>query len=100
MLRWSIIFLGIALITAALGFGGIAGTATEIAKLLFFIFLILEVPSLIAMLVYALLAWIIVRLTWVIFDQPPTRTYCWPPACSLQPTGWPARPSPPQRRIR
>ena len=39
MLRWSAIFLVIALIAAAFGYGGIAADAAEIAKVLFFIFL-------------------------------------------------------------
>ena len=38
MLRYSVIFLVIALIAAVLGFGGIAAGAVEIAKILFFIF--------------------------------------------------------------
>jgi uncharacterized membrane protein YtjA (UPF0391 family) len=46
MLYYSIVFLVIALIAAALGFGGIAGTATGIAKLLFLVFLVLFVVSL------------------------------------------------------
>lgn len=46
MLSWAITFLVIALIAAVLGFGGIAGTAVGIAKLLFFVFLILFVVSL------------------------------------------------------
>jgi len=47
MLYYSIVFLVIALIAAALGFGGIAGTATGIAKLLFVVFLVLFVISLV-----------------------------------------------------
>ena len=47
MLSWSVIFLIIALIAAALGFGGIAGTAVGIAKVLFFIFIVLFFISLI-----------------------------------------------------
>ena len=39
MLRWSAVFLIIAIIAAALGYGGIAADAEEIAKVLFFIFL-------------------------------------------------------------
>jgi len=39
MLRWSAAFLVIAIIAAALGYGGIAEDAAEIAKVLFFIFL-------------------------------------------------------------
>ena len=41
MLHWSLIFLVIALIAAILGFGGIAGTAVGIAKILFFVFLVI-----------------------------------------------------------
>lgn len=47
MLSWSVTFLIIALIAAALGFGGIAGTAVGIAKILFFVFLVLFILSLI-----------------------------------------------------
>ena len=47
MLSWAVTFLVIALIAAALGFGGIAGTAAGIAKLLFFIFLAVFVVALI-----------------------------------------------------
>ena len=38
MIYWAITFLVIALVAAVLGFGGIAGTAVGIAKLLFFVF--------------------------------------------------------------
>jgi len=48
MLRWSVIFLIIALIAALFGFGGIAGAAISIAKVLFFVFLALFVITLIA----------------------------------------------------
>ena len=50
MLSWALTFLVIALIAAALGFGGIAGTSAGIAKILFFIFLALFVISLIVRL--------------------------------------------------
>ncbi len=46
MLSWALTFLVIALIAAALGFGGIAGSAVGIAKILFVVFLILFVVSL------------------------------------------------------
>lgn len=39
MLHYAIVFFVIALIAAVLGFGGIAGTAMGIAKILFFVFL-------------------------------------------------------------
>lgn len=47
MLNWAIAFLVIALIAAVLGFGGIAGTAVELAKIIFFVFIALFVISLI-----------------------------------------------------
>jgi uncharacterized membrane protein YtjA (UPF0391 family) len=47
MLSWSVLFLIIAIIAAALGFGGIAGTAVGIAKILFFVFIVLFLVSLI-----------------------------------------------------
>lgn len=47
MLGWALTFLIIALIAAALGFGGIAGTAVGIAKLIFFVAIVLFVVSLI-----------------------------------------------------
>ena len=47
MLRWTIIFLVVALIAAVFGFGGIAAGATSIAKVLFFIFIVLFLLSLI-----------------------------------------------------
>lgn len=45
MLRWALIFLVVALIAAAFGFGGLAGTAVGIAKILFFVFLVLFLVS-------------------------------------------------------
>ena len=51
MLRWSAIFLVIAIIAAALGYGGIAADAAEIAKVLFFIFLGIFVVTLVLGLV-------------------------------------------------
>jgi uncharacterized membrane protein YtjA (UPF0391 family) len=47
MLYYSLVFLVIALIAALLGFGLIASTAAGIAKILFFLFLILFLVSLI-----------------------------------------------------
>jgi uncharacterized membrane protein YtjA (UPF0391 family) len=47
MLSLAITFLVIALIAAVLGFGGIAGTASGIAKVLFLIFIVLFLVSLI-----------------------------------------------------
>ncbi len=45
MLGWAITFLIIALVAAALGFGGIAGAATNIAYVVFVVALILAVIS-------------------------------------------------------
>jgi uncharacterized membrane protein YtjA (UPF0391 family) len=47
MLRWAIVFLIIALIAAVFGFGGIVEAATDIAMILFWIFVVLFVLSLI-----------------------------------------------------
>ncbi|MCQ2002613.1 DUF1328 domain-containing protein [Rhizobium sp. NRK18] len=47
MLYYALVFLVIALVAAALGFGGIAGASVGIAKILFFVFIILFVLSLI-----------------------------------------------------
>jgi uncharacterized membrane protein YtjA (UPF0391 family) len=41
MLRWALAFFIIALIAAIFGFGGVALAAAGIAKILFFIFLVL-----------------------------------------------------------
>ena len=47
MLQYAAIFFVIALISALFGFGGIAAGATEIAKILFFVFLLVTVVTLI-----------------------------------------------------
>ncbi|ENI0755260.1 DUF1328 domain-containing protein [Escherichia coli] len=46
MFRWGIIFLVIALIAAALGFGGLAGTAAGATKIVFVVGIILFLVSL------------------------------------------------------
>lgn len=51
MLHYAVVFFVIALIAALFGFGGIAAGATEIAKILFFIFVVLFVISLVMGLV-------------------------------------------------
>jgi len=48
MLQWALIFLVVALIAGAMGFGGIAIISVELARILFFIFLVLFVVSLVA----------------------------------------------------
>lgn len=47
MARWAILFFVVALIAALFGFGGIAGDAAWIGKILLFVFLILAVVSMI-----------------------------------------------------
>ena len=51
LLKWAAIFFVIAIIAAAFGFGGIAEGATDIAKVLFYIFLAIFVTVLVAGLV-------------------------------------------------
>jgi uncharacterized membrane protein YtjA (UPF0391 family) len=51
MLGWTVTFLVIALVAAVFGFGGIAVAAAGIAKILFYIFLILFVASLLGGLI-------------------------------------------------
>lgn len=51
MLRWAVIFFVVAIIAAVFGFGGIAGAATDIARILFFVFLILFAVSLVMRLI-------------------------------------------------
>lgn len=45
MLHYAVVFLVIALIAAIFGFGGIVAGAVEIAKILFFIFVIMAIVS-------------------------------------------------------
>ena len=47
MLHYAVVFFVIALIAALFGFGGIAAGAAEIAQVLFFIFLVLFIVSLV-----------------------------------------------------
>jgi uncharacterized membrane protein YtjA (UPF0391 family) len=51
MLRWALAFFVVALVAAVLGFGGIAVAAAGIAKLLFFVFLVLFLVALLGGLV-------------------------------------------------
>jgi uncharacterized membrane protein YtjA (UPF0391 family) len=45
LLYWAVVFLIVALIAAFLGFGGVAGVATEGARLLFWVAIVLVVVS-------------------------------------------------------
>ncbi len=51
LLYYAIVFLVVAIVAAALGFGGVAGTAMEGAKLLFWVAIVLFVIALVAGLV-------------------------------------------------
>ena len=48
LLHYAIVFLVVALIAAAVGFGGVAGIAMEGARILFWVFIVLFVVSLVA----------------------------------------------------
>jgi uncharacterized membrane protein YtjA (UPF0391 family) len=48
MLYWAAVFLIVAIVAAIFGFGGIVAGAMTIAKVLFFIFLVVFLVSLIA----------------------------------------------------
>jgi len=53
MLRWAIIFLVVGLAAGILGFTGIAGASFAIAKILFFVFMVIFVVLLIGGLTFA-----------------------------------------------
>ena len=46
LLHYALVFLVVAIVAALLGFGGVAGTAMEGAKLLFWVALVLMIVSL------------------------------------------------------
>lgn len=45
MLQWAVTFLVLALIAGLLGFGGVAAVSVEMAKVMFFIFLVLFIVA-------------------------------------------------------
>ena len=47
MLRWALVFAILALFAGVLGFGGLAGDFSSIARILLFVFLVLFVVSLV-----------------------------------------------------
>jgi uncharacterized membrane protein YtjA (UPF0391 family) len=51
LLHWAVVFLVVALVAAFLGFGGVAGTAMEGARLLFWVAVVFLVVSLVIGLV-------------------------------------------------
>ena len=53
MLKWALVFLIVGLIAGALGFTGVAGASIAIAKVLFFVFMLVFLVLLIAGLTIA-----------------------------------------------
>lgn len=51
LLHWAIIFLVVAIVAALLGFGGVAGTAMEGAKIVFWVAIVIAVISFVISLV-------------------------------------------------
>jgi len=51
MLHYAVVFLVIALVAALFGFGGIAAGAVDIAKILFFVFVLMAVVTFVISLV-------------------------------------------------
>ncbi len=51
MLRWALGFLIVALVAAFMGFGGVASTSMQIAKTLFYVFLVFFLIALVLSLV-------------------------------------------------
>lgn len=51
LLHWAIVFLVVAIIAALLGFGGVAGTAMEGAKVIFWVAIVIAVVSFVISLV-------------------------------------------------
>jgi uncharacterized membrane protein YtjA (UPF0391 family) len=43
LLHWAVLFLIVALVAALLGFGGVAGTAMEGARILFYVAIVIAV---------------------------------------------------------
>lgn len=51
MLHYAVVFLVIALVAALFGFGGIAAGAVEIARILFFVFVVMAVVTFVVSLI-------------------------------------------------
>ncbi len=47
MLRWALVFLVVALLSALFGFTDVAGTSMVAAKILFFVFLVMFIVSMV-----------------------------------------------------
>ncbi len=51
MLRWALIFLVLALVAGLLGFTGVAGESMAIARILFYVFLVIFIVGLLYSLI-------------------------------------------------
>lgn len=51
LIYWAVVFLVVALVAALFGFGGVAGTAMEGARLLFWVAIVLFVVSVVVSLI-------------------------------------------------
>ena len=51
LLHWAIVFLVVAIVAALLGFGGVAGTAMEGAKIVFWVAIVIAIVSFVISLV-------------------------------------------------
>jgi len=51
LLYWAVVFLVVAIVAALLGFGGVAGTAMEGAKLVFWVAIVIAVISFVVSLI-------------------------------------------------
>jgi uncharacterized membrane protein YtjA (UPF0391 family) len=51
MLTWTMFFLVVAIIAALLGFGGLDGVTADIARVLFFVFLVISLTTLVSGLI-------------------------------------------------
>ncbi|MFY9657289.1 MAG: DUF1328 domain-containing protein [Methylocystis sp.] len=51
LLYWALLFLVVGIVAAALGFGGVAGTAIEAARIVFWVAVVLFVVALIGGLI-------------------------------------------------
>jgi len=47
MLRWAFLFFLVAIVSGVFGFGGVAAAATDVARILFYVFLVLFVAALV-----------------------------------------------------
>jgi uncharacterized membrane protein YtjA (UPF0391 family) len=51
MLGWAIFFFLVAILAAIFGFGGVAATASQIGQIIFFVFVVLFIATLVVHLV-------------------------------------------------